>query len=211
MSLDHSSSESAPGFFFLIAFAVFICLLVIIALYDGQISTQLKRADTLFIKIFSKAGYWLGHATILIPLLIIIIHTGVIWSKPWLKKAGASALAAFILSGITAQIIKHLVGRPRPRLAEKGVFHFGTTFESGLDSFPSGHTSTAMAVALVLSLYYPKASPLFFALAAFIAAGRLFAGSHFPSDILGGIIVGVAMGLIICNYKKSDFINEQQI
>jgi undecaprenyl-diphosphatase len=62
-------------------------------------------------------------------------------------------------------------------------------------SFPSGHTMTAFSIALVLSYYYPPLqAPLFF-LAISIAISRVVLGMHFLSDVLAGMVLGVALGL----------------
>ena len=60
-------------------------------------------------------------------------------------------------------------------------------------SFPSGHTITAFAVAVSLSLHFPLfAVPLFF-LATCVAVSRIFLGMHFLSDVLAGLILGVSL------------------
>ncbi len=60
-------------------------------------------------------------------------------------------------------------------------------------SFPSGHAITAFAVAVSLSFYYPAlALPLFFC-ALSIALSRIILGMHFPSDVMAGAVLGVAL------------------
>ena len=118
-----------------------------------------------------------------------------------LKRACLEATAAFITAGVLAQMVKHLIGRPRPRMLAEGIQHFGPTLASGLDSFPSGHAATAFAAALALSMHYPKLSPAFMFTAAFIAVSRIFNGSHFPVDVLGGVFFGLAVGAVITIYR----------
>jgi undecaprenyl-diphosphatase len=61
-------------------------------------------------------------------------------------------------------------------------------------SFPSGHTMTAFSIALVISYFYPSLEgPLFF-LALSIAVSRIVVGMHFLSDVLAGMVLGVALG-----------------
>jgi len=71
------------------------------------------------------------------------------------------------------------------------------SFEKGFDSFPSGHTSASFAVATVLTHYFPKGRMVWFGLATFVGISRVIKGSHFPTDVLGGLLLGIATGLAI--------------
>ncbi|MEO7860218.1 MAG: phosphatase PAP2 family protein, partial [Nitrospirales bacterium] len=95
------------------------------------------------------------------------------------------------------QILKHTIGRPRPRLKQGQDWEIAPSFESGWDSFPSGHTTASFAIATVLAYHFPKVKMLWFGLAAFNGTCRVITGSHFPTDVLGGILVGIGTALII--------------
>jgi undecaprenyl-diphosphatase len=62
-------------------------------------------------------------------------------------------------------------------------------------SFPSGHTMTAFAIALVISFYYPSLEGALYFLAASIAVSRIVLGMHFLSDVLAGAILGSGLGI----------------
>jgi membrane-associated phospholipid phosphatase len=143
------------------------------------------------------AGYWLGHGLFQVGILGLLYALGQIFQRPKLRMAAGRAMLAWAAAGAAAQLLKHLIGRPRPRLWAEGVAHLGPTLAGGLDSFPSGHTATSIAVALVLSLYCPRLTPLFMALAAFVAASRMLGGSHFPLDVAGGLVLGLVVGLTV--------------
>ena len=70
-------------------------------------------------------------------------------------------LAVQAVSGIVSQVVKHLVGRARPRLIEiAGPFHFDLfSLKAVLASFPSGHTTTVFAACGALSLLSPRLGP----------------------------------------------------
>jgi membrane-associated phospholipid phosphatase len=170
-----------------------VCL---IAAYDLPLMRALSQAPTPA-RTVADVGYVLGLGYVLIPLLLLLALAGYACSSERLQRAGLEAAAAFLAAGLLTQILKHLIGRPRPRLLGQAVQHFGPTLASGLDSFPSGHAASAVAVALVLSVRFPRLTPLFMLGAAVISASRLFSGSHFPVDVLGGVFLGVLAGLAV--------------
>ena len=189
------SRFKATGLLFLVG------LLSLTAVYDVRLSQALRFENEVGVGL-ARIGSWLGHGAVQIPLLALLCLLGYVLSRPRLRTAFFLALAAFVSSGILAQLVKHLVGRPRPRLLAQGIEHFGPTLASGLDSFPSGHASTDVAVALVLSIRDPKAPPVRMNLAAFVAASRVLGGAHFIMDVLGGVCLGLIVGLIIGLNKR---------
>ena len=90
-----------------------------------------------------------------------------------------------------AGAVKALVGEKRPDEPDALV----TIPHS--HSFPSGHTATAVAGAIVLSSLEPRLTPLFVVLAAAIAYSRLYVGVHFPLDIVGGAVIGAVTALLL--------------
>jgi membrane-associated phospholipid phosphatase len=88
--------------------------------------------------------------------------------------------------------VKMLVGRQRPVL--EGLPPLGGA-PSSL-SFPSAHATTSFACATAMTRIAPEAAVLF-VLAALIAVGRPYLGMHYPSDVLGGALLGTALGLVV--------------
>ena len=102
----------------------------------------------------------------------------------------AAALAATV--GIAVFLrLKKATGRKRPCALEPHCW--ATLLPPEQFSFPSGHTITAFAGAVSLSLFYPEwaASLLFCALS--VAASRILLGMHFLSDVLAGAGIGTAL------------------
>lgn len=142
-------------------------------------------------------GNKMGHGLTLVLVSLAIGGIG-LWlkSENW-KFAGLYSLLAHGISGLITQILKHTLSRPRPRLMDTTPWEIGPTLESGLDSFPSGHTSGSFSMALVFSYYFPKGRIIWFGLATFIGTCRVIKGSHFPTDVLGGLLVGIGCGLVL--------------
>ena len=57
-------------------------------------------------------------------------------------------------------------------------------------SFPSGHAANNMAVAFVLILFFPRRGWLYLPIALLIGYSRIYTGSHWPLDVLAGMILG---------------------
>lgn len=128
------------------------------------------------------------------------------WGAVWLVIAFGLAVArrrlgvfvAVLLADAAAQglgdAVKAAVGEGRPsRLAEP---HPLAHMPAG-PSFPSGHTTSSFACATVLGAFVPRAAPAFYLLALAIGFSRIYVGVHWPFDVLGGIVLGVAVGVAV--------------
>jgi membrane-associated phospholipid phosphatase len=89
-------------------------------------------------------------------------------------------------------LVKLVVKRPRPVL--EGLPPLGGA-PSSL-SFPSAHATSSFAVATAMTRVDPLGA-LAFLLAFALALGRPYLGMHYPSDVLAGALLGVALGLIV--------------
>jgi len=89
---------------------------------------------------------------------------------------------------VVAEVIRYFYDRARP-FEVLGIYRLMD--HSAGSAFPSGHASFSFALAMAIYFYYPKTSALFFLAAILISLGRVAVGVHWPSDVLGGAIVGV--------------------
>jgi undecaprenyl-diphosphatase len=144
----------------------------------------------------SDAGDWIGEGTHLVAASVGLLAIGWFFSKAAVKAAGIQTLLAHGLAALVVNGLKHLIGRPRPKFAHSGEWQLAPSWASGLDSFPSGHSAATFAVATVLAKRFPAVGPLCLGIAAFVALSRVLRGSHFPTDVFGGAVVGVISGAI---------------
>ncbi len=147
-------------------------------------------------------GNYLGQGVTLVLISLTMGGIG-LWIKSdrW-KFAGLYSLLGHGIAALITQIIKHTLSRPRPRLMDSTEWEIRPTLESGLDSFPSGHTSGSFSMAMVLAYYFPKWRVLWFGLASFNAMCRVIKGSHFPTDVLAGLLIGIGCGLVLVYARK---------
>jgi membrane-associated phospholipid phosphatase len=144
----------------------------------------------------SNAGDWIGQGWRLASVSLLLLAFAWAFSRPMLKLAAIQSLIAHGIAAVLANVLKHLIGRPRPKFVHSGDWQMAISWISGLDSFPSGHTTASFAVATVLAKRFPTWGPLCMGLAAFVALSRVLRGSHFPTDVVGGAVVGILSGSI---------------
>jgi undecaprenyl-diphosphatase len=112
------------------------------------------------------------------------------------------AFSAIAFAGIIGNVLKFLIGRARPKLFDDGgSLHFQPfTAAHDFNSFPSGHSTTMGAVAMVLMLWFPKARIPLFLLCAFVAATRIAARAHYASDVVAGFALGSLYALFLARW-----------
>lgn len=110
-------------------------------------------------------------------------------NKNMLKREGFTiAVALIIFSVLGLLILKPIIARPRPFIAQ-GV---DILIKEPMGfSFPSGHTGSSFAAAFVIYFYNKKIGLLALILATLIAFSRMYLFVHYPSDIVGGLILGI--------------------
>ena len=132
---------------------------------------------------------------------------------------GVFATSALVLSSLTTQVLKHIIQAPRPLtwFAEHMPdVHLplveGVRMNYWL-SFPSGHTTSFFALALVVCMIYTRETretretsttsttsgliqTLLFYLAALGGYSRIYLSQHFPKDVFAGMIIGIGITLL---------------
>jgi undecaprenyl-diphosphatase len=129
-----------------------------------------------------------------LPILLLIIAFFLKDSQS-LKKV-IFVLSSVIVSSLISLILKYVIDRPRPF----ETYDFLEKISSGgSPSFPSGHTTEAFAIAVALIFAFPKwyniLPSILWAIA--VAYSRMSLGVHYPSDVLGGIVVGI-LSVYLC-------------
>ncbi len=129
-----------------------------------------------------------------IPLTLIGVGL-VVWGGWKGRLLVVMALLLLVVSNAVSEQLKQLVQRPRPCLALETVRLLVGCSKTNF-SFPSSHASNITAQALLFAYSYrPIAVPLFLVAAA-VGYSRVYVGVHYPLDVVGGILVGLACGAV---------------
>ncbi len=206
-TMKRSTVSRQPSAF---AFVAMLLLALLVAgLSDPDVAGKVVHEPrdiletSVFLSHFGLSGYMLVLSGALAFVAIAMQRTGeragFVSNARILAERATFFFVTIATSGIICQAIKHLLGRARPRfLSEFGAYHFvGPSFRSGIDSFPSGHTTTVFAAAVVLSQFKPSWKGGFFAVAVLIGLVRILAGAHYPSDVLAGAVLGSTVASIL--------------
>lgn len=126
-----------------------------------------------------------------------IILLGISWTKG--GKRGKIAVVGVILLIIASdqtgyRLLKEFFARPRPcDILADVITPIGCT---GTYSFPSNHALNNFAAAFFFYKLFPKLKWILFITAGLVAISRVYLGLHYPSDIIGGALIGIAFGYI---------------
>ena len=106
-----------------------------------------------------------------------------------------NALCALVFPAaclVLVSVLRKLFRRKRPY--EKGIVPLVEKPATG-NSFPSRHTACAFVIATVVAAYFPLGGGILYGVGLGIACLRFLFGHHYPTDLLGGILLGVLLGL----------------
>ena len=125
-----------------------------------------------------------GAIWIAITLALVILD------RRRVHAAGVVLVALALAFVMTDLVIKPVVARARP--FEKSVATRVIDRRPLTYSFPSGHAASAVAGAFTLSRLWPNGRLVLWSLATLVALSRIYVGVHYPLDVLGGAVLGLA-------------------
>ena len=196
------------------ALAGLAALIAVLALIDIWASRgAIGWPDAWRAPFFFITDYGLSDWVLIPSLLVLILARLLIFALRglWRMVAGEVAMvSAFIfvgvgLPGLATNLLKRLIGRARPTEFEaQGAFSFQNIFNDWtFQSFPSGHSATAIALAFVIGFLWPRLFWPFLAIGLVVAVSRVPVGMHYPTDVLAGVVVGMLGAYCVRNFFAS--------
>jgi undecaprenyl-diphosphatase len=189
----------------LVAAAVILALMFVLDAYEIALMPP-RGTQWLWpvrsITAFGKSEYvlWALFA-VLVPLTLV---------APRLRGMSRALLVSFgtriqyvflsvLFAVLVGEVLKGVIGRGRPFVGgEANAFNFQPfAWNEAYASFPSGHATTAFALAFAVSAVWPWLRTVMFAYAIVIIASRLLLLAHHPSDVAGGALTGVIAAMAV--------------
>jgi len=184
---------------FLIPYFIFFCVGLIILSFWNKETVHLWSCQhhSPALDVFFSWSTNIGDGLFVILIAIILLF--------YRMSDGLFILSTYSISAVIAQIIKHLVNAPRPLAFFHDELKLHVVHGVKLlmaNSFPSGHSTSAFALFLTLSIIirYNGLQIFFFICALLVAYSRVYLSQHFLMDILVGSAIGVGTTLIYLTY-----------
>ena len=150
-----------------------------------------------------KALAWLGQSGDQLQLRVLsgtVLALGLARRDPHMVRAAARMLVSHELATLAKKAVKNRVDRWRPRDVGRGKTvkpKKGHSRAKAKNSFPSGHSAGAMAVACAFAAGYPAHRAAALGAGGAVSAAQVPTGSHYPSDVVAGAALGVATDALV--------------
>lgn len=116
-------------------------------------------------------------------LFVLLAGYGYTRNRSDLENIGLKGIYGSLSIAVVVSALKVLFARPLP---PQSIHEFAVGF-----GFPSGHTTTAFFIAGLLSYRYKRLEPFLFLYAIVVGFSRVYLGTHYPTDVLAGAVLGL--------------------
>jgi membrane-associated phospholipid phosphatase len=183
--------------YFIITFIFILAGLICSIIFSKSLSFQfISQYHTWWLNIFFEKFTLLGDGitSVFVVAILFLLKE---------NKAAIVTCIAFISSGLLACLLKNIFSLPRPKLYFQQMHisfsHFidGVTLSS-YSSFPSGHATSAFALATIIVLVYNKrlVNYMVLLLAVMVGFSRIYLGQHFLQDVVAGAFLGEVCAML---------------
>jgi membrane-associated phospholipid phosphatase len=192
--------------------AAVILALFVLVFFDVYVSQSLQTWPDIWRQPFAFITDFGLSDWVLIPSLIVfvaaviafrLIKSGFYRRATWeLALVSGFIFVGVGLPGLVTNVLKRFFGRGRPvEFVDSGAFSFqhfvnDWTFQS----FPSGHSATAIASAFVIGFMAPRFFRLILIIAVMTGSSRIVIGMHYPTDVVAGFVIGLVGAYAVRNF-----------
>lgn len=125
----------------------------------------------------------------------LLVAAALIVGRNHWKRLLVTILAGFAIQTTVTEVLKYLIGRPRPsQIADPTLF---TGPGPDYHSLPSGHASFIFVFVVICAAWFPRARIPLYALGVFVAASRVVLSAHYVSDVTAGALIGVLSAWVV--------------
>ena len=172
---------------------------------DGSIRSAFKKnisssndSASAVLEKFGNGGYELAF-------LGVYGGAGYLFKAPEMRRTALLSFQAFAAANAAGTLVKYAAGRSRPYTGRGPRSFSPFSMKADNASFPSGHTTSAFALASVFSARSnkPAVSVAVYSLAAGVAAQRVYGDRHWASDVFAGAALGTAVGRWIAARERA--------
>jgi len=191
--------KSTVAFYWLIGIAIAALAIALGFYFDDTVRDFMAEHQTpalrSFMRYVSLFGDWPLHTALgLLLLAIAWIRDSKKWTRIFL-----AMLIAMSLAGVTGNVIKRTIPRPRPSV-HTDMRWGGPRFSSKYHSFPSGHVDASTAFFCTLFLANRRIGLACFPIPILIGLSRMYLGAHYLSDVVCAAVLGIFGVLIVAHF-----------
>ncbi len=155
----------------------------------------MQGASPLLDSVMVALSLMVYHAAIWVVLAVLMIA-----SKDH-RRPGIAILVSLLVAYVVVElVIKTFIHRERPYVAEDLT---PIIVDSLSYSFPSGHTAYSFASATVITMYYGRWGVPAFVLASMVGISRIYLALHWPTDVVAGALIGIAVAIVCVTLLRS--------
>jgi len=161
--------------------------------YDQDIQNWAQKNRNNTSDKIAKFAEPVGNWSYTLPSLSLLYLYGHFFEDEKVRKVALLSLESFVIRSIFARTLKYIGHRHRPSTGDPHNIWDGPGFSSSHLSFPSGHSSTAFAIATVIASEYDNRvfiPPLIYGIATLTALSRVNDNAHWASDVFFGSAIG---------------------
>jgi len=191
------------------AFIAIVAIVAAMAFLDGRLTSAARGLPLWLVAAFDEFTDFGKSGWFLIPagILMIVIAAAGLRDLPHFTRLVLAAITvrlgfvflAIGIPGLFVTILKRLIGRARPFVADDGgtLVFAPFVWRSEYASIPSGHGTNAFAAAIAIGALFPKLRPLMWLYALLIAASRVVITAHYPSDVIASAAFGIVGAILV--------------